>query len=64
MPHVLKAVSSDLIRDVKRQVYLAKRTLQGQLPTLDIFLKADDPYSYLLLQALPSVKVSCISRNR
>ncbi|MFQ3172902.1 MAG: 2-hydroxychromene-2-carboxylate isomerase [Oleispira sp.] len=56
MPHVLKAVSSDLIRDVKRQVYLAKRTLQGQSPTLDVFLKADDPYSYLLLQALPSIK--------
>ena len=54
MPFVLKAVSSDLFRDIKRQVRLAKRKLQGQSATLDIFLKTDDPYSYLLLQALPS----------
>ncbi|MFT4653954.1 MAG: 2-hydroxychromene-2-carboxylate isomerase [Patiriisocius sp.] len=56
MPYVLKTLSSDLIRDVKRQVYLAKRKLQGQPATLDIFLKADDPYSYLLLQALISIE--------
>ncbi len=56
LPFVLKAVSSDLLRDVKRQVRLVKRKLQGQPATLDIFLKTDDPYSYLLLQALPSVE--------
>jgi 2-hydroxychromene-2-carboxylate isomerase len=56
MPYILKAISSDLLRDVKRQVYLAKRKLQGQPATLDIFLKTDDPYSYLLLQALPSIE--------
>lgn len=63
MPYILKAMSSDLFRDVKRQVYLAMRKLQGQPATLDIFLKTDDPYSYLLLQALPSIekrfKVMC-----
>lgn len=56
MPYVLKAISSDLFRDVKRQVYLAKRKLQGQPVTLDIFLKTDDPYSFLLLQALSSIE--------
>jgi 2-hydroxychromene-2-carboxylate isomerase len=56
MPYVLTAVSSDTIRDIKRQVYLAKRKLQGQPATLRIFLKSDDPYSYLLLQALPSIE--------
>jgi 2-hydroxychromene-2-carboxylate isomerase len=58
MPYVLKAVSSDLIRDVRRQVYSARRKLQGQPATLDIFLKTDDPYSYLLLQAL-----TCITKR-
>jgi 2-hydroxychromene-2-carboxylate isomerase len=56
MPYILKAISSDLLRDVKRQVYLTKRKLQGQPATLDIFLKTDDPYSYLLLQALPLIE--------
>jgi len=63
MPYILKAISSDLFRNVKRQVYLAKRKLNGQPATLDIFLKTDDPYSFLLLQALPSIekrfKVTC-----
>jgi 2-hydroxychromene-2-carboxylate isomerase len=56
LPFVLKTVSSDLLRDVKRQVRLVNRKLQGQPATLDIFLKTDDPYSYLLLQALPSIE--------
>ena len=56
MPYILKAISSDLLRDVKRQVYLTKRKLQGQPATFDIFLKTDDPYSYLLLQALPLIE--------
>jgi 2-hydroxychromene-2-carboxylate isomerase len=56
MPFVLNAVSSDLIRDVKRQVHAIKRKLQGQPTNLDIFLKTDDPYSYLLLQALTSIE--------
>jgi 2-hydroxychromene-2-carboxylate isomerase len=56
MPFVLKAVSSDLLRDIKRQVHLVKRKSQGQPATLDIFLKTDDPYSYLLLQALPFIE--------
>ena len=56
LPFFLKAVSSDLLRDVKRQVRLVKRKLQGQPATLDIFLKTDDPYSYLLLQALSSIE--------
>jgi hypothetical protein len=56
MPYLSQAISSDLFRDIKRQVYLAKRKLQIQPATLDIFLKTDDPYSYLLLQALPSIE--------
>jgi hypothetical protein len=38
MPQVLKAVLSDLIRDVKRQVYLVKRTFQGHEVTLKLYV--------------------------
>ena len=52
MPYVLQGISSLKVRRLKRSVYSFKRTLLKQTPTLTVFLKADDPYSYLLVQAL------------
>jgi hypothetical protein len=52
MPYVAKCVSSDQLLSAKRKAFALKRVLFRQTPTLDIFLKADDPYSYLLVQAL------------
>ena len=55
MPYILRGISSDQVRDIKRTTNLFKRTLAGKSPTLEIFLKADDPYSYLLIQALRNI---------
>jgi len=52
MPYIARGISSDLLRDTRRAVNALKRRLTDAQPTLDIFLKADDPYSYLLIQAL------------
>lgn len=52
MPYVLQGISSLQTRRIKRGVYSMKRVLLRQTPTLTVFLKADDPYSYLLVQAL------------
>jgi len=52
MPFVARCISSDEVLNLKRKIHALKRTLLQQEPSLDIFLKADDPYSYLLIQAL------------
>ncbi len=52
MPYVAKAVSSETVKQLKRAVFACQRILTRQTPTLDVFLRADDPYSYLLAQAL------------
>lgn len=56
MPYVLRFISSDFLLSAKRKLHAFKRNLSSKNPVLDIFIKADDPYSYLLIQALPSIK--------
>lgn len=56
MPYVAKALSSDLLKAIKSRLFALKRQLLKQEPILDIFLKVDDPYSYLLIQVLVSFR--------
>jgi len=56
MPYVARCISSDQLLSARRNIYAVKRKALRQEPVLDIFLKADDPYSYLLIQALESFR--------
>lgn len=52
MPYAARLLSSEKVKHVKRNMSRLTRTLKGQTPTIDIFLRVDDPYSYLLIQVL------------
>jgi 2-hydroxychromene-2-carboxylate isomerase len=52
MPYITRVISSDNLKNIKRSVYKCRRYLKGDSPTLDIFLRIDDPYSYLLVQVI------------
>lgn len=52
MPYAARLLSSEGVKHFKRHVSGLKRTISGTPPTLDIFLRLDDPYSYLLIQVL------------
>ncbi|MCY7295591.1 DsbA family protein [Alteromonas sp. a30] len=54
MPYVAKAISSNKVKQFKYQVQKFKRVVSRKPPTLDIFLRIDDPYSFLLVQVLPA----------
>ena len=55
-PYVLRLLSSNIVRDSKRKAFRLQRKLLKRSARLTVFLKIDDPYSYLLLQALPSLE--------
>lgn len=55
MPYAARLLSSEGVKHFKRKVTGLKRTIKGAHPTLDIFLRLDDPYSYLLIQVLAPV---------
>lgn len=55
MPYVAKALSSDTVMHGRRRAFEIKRRLLSQPHELHIFLRVDDPYSYLLVQALPKL---------
>ena len=52
MPYITKAISSDGLKNFRRTTAKLHRKVKGNNPTLDIFLRLDDPYSYLLIQVL------------
>lgn len=56
MPYVLEGISSDALLLTKRAIRSLPRKLRNKKPSLQIFIKPDDPYSYLLLHALPDLK--------
>jgi len=56
MPYVLKGISSDMLLSTKRKLHMLRRKILHQEAVLEIFIKADDPYSYLLIQALASIE--------
>ncbi|WP_396588627.1 DsbA family protein [Bermanella sp. R86510] len=54
MPHVAAFISSPFWRNRKRSWHRVKRALLRRPPTITVFIHINDPYSYLLLQVLPS----------
>ncbi len=56
MPHLARFISSITLLELKRSFYNLKRQATQQPYVLEIFLHINDPYSYLLVQALPNIK--------
>ena len=52
MPYLARVLASDNLLSLKRHVHHLKQSLHGQQRNIDVFLKVDDPYSYLLVQVL------------
>lgn len=55
-PYVLRLISSDMLRSIKRAYYTCARLFTREVPKLEVFIKVDDPYSLLLVQALPKLE--------
>lgn len=53
MPYLSQCLSSNELLNSKRYLYELKRKLLRQPHNLKVFIKIDDPYSYILLQMLP-----------
>jgi 2-hydroxychromene-2-carboxylate isomerase len=48
----IAGLTSGVFRDLRRQVFTARRRLSGKRPTVHYFHQADDPYSHLAAQLL------------
>ena len=57
MPHLTKVISSDGMLHLKRRLWEIRRRLKGQPHSMEVFLSVSDPYSYLLSQILPELRV-------
>jgi hypothetical protein len=53
---MLRVISSNTLRSIKRTYYAFIRLFTRGVPQLEVFLKIDDPYSLLLVQALPTLE--------
>lgn len=51
-PYAAKVISSTVLLNLKRFFFESKRLLLGQPHQIDIYLRINDPYSYLLVQVL------------
>lgn len=56
MPFVAQAVSHPLVRSLKRDFNAFKGVLQSMPPVIEVFLRIDDPYSWLLVRVLPQLR--------
>jgi 2-hydroxychromene-2-carboxylate isomerase len=56
MPFVAQAITSNKTRNLKRAWFELTRYLLPSRNTVTFFHKVDDPYSYLLLQAMPRLE--------
>lgn len=54
-PLFTSALTSNGLRDLRRQAHELRRRAGDKPHGADLWLRADDPYAYLLLQALPSL---------
>ncbi|MFQ3243412.1 MAG: 2-hydroxychromene-2-carboxylate isomerase [Arenicella sp.] len=54
-PWLARVISSSLLLDFKRRVHELKRIILRRPHLVSVFIRADDPYSYLLLQVLPEL---------
>lgn len=55
-PYGARFISRDFLLNKKRAWNEAKRRLTGEPHNLDVYLRLDDPYSYLLVQVLDSLQ--------
>ena len=55
-PYILQFLSSNTLGSIKRTYFTFMRHVGRRLPQLEVFLKVDDPYSLLLVQALPALE--------
>ncbi len=53
MPKLINFITSNGLRKVKRGLFLFAKTINPSLDQITFYLRVNDPYSYLLLQALP-----------
>ena len=52
MPHIAAALSSDSVKETKRRLSELRRRIKQSPHVLHVFVRIDDPYSYLLIQVL------------
>lgn len=53
---MLKVISSNKLLFAKRKLRAVRRLLSNRKANIDVFIKVDDPYSYLLVQALKTIE--------
>lgn len=56
MPYLTRALSSEALKTSRRSGYELLRRLTGRDHELRVFLRADDPYSYLLVQVIDRLR--------
>ena len=54
--HGARLLSSDFLKNLKRNSWQVRQSLLAGQPTVDVWLRANDPYSYLLVQVLPQLQ--------
>lgn len=54
MPKIINLITSNWLLRIKRSFFNVRKTLNPSLDEITFYLRVNDPYSYLLLQALPT----------
>ncbi len=52
MPYMARLIASSQLKSLRRGMAEGRRRLRGQPHILDVFIRIDDPYSYLLMQVM------------
>ena len=55
MRYIAKSISSNRTKAVQDGLWQLRQRLSGKEPTIKVWLRVDDPYSYLLAQVLPEI---------
>ena len=54
-PWIARFISSSLLLNLKRTLHEVRRGVLGRPHKIDVFIRVDDPYSFLLLQVMPEL---------
>ncbi|WP_419811302.1 DsbA family protein [Bacterioplanoides sp.] len=54
--YAARALSSRGLKTFRRTIWQVRQSLTAGQPLVDVWLRADDPYSYLLVQVLPQLQ--------
>lgn len=55
MRYVAKVISSDSIKSLSQTIWQVRQSLLSSKPKVNVWLRVDDPYSYILVQVLPEL---------